>query len=118
MQRVYAVGDCEPAARALDALHSAGSAHMRSLVTRAQQCDWQWLSVQVPREANVDADRLSHPDLAAEVVAEIVGARLGAQRLRASAESWAATRQAIERGAPAAERRHYKRRRKGKAAGA
>ena len=117
VQRVYAVGDCEPATRALDALHSSSSAHMRSLVTRAQQCEWQWLSVQVPREANVDADRLSHPDLACEVVAEIEAARLRATRLRATEASWEAARHAIESGAPATERRHYKRRRRGKAAG-
>ena len=86
-------------------------------MTRAQQCEWQWLSVQVPREANVDADRLSHPDLACEVVAEIEAARLRATRLRATEASWEAARHAIESGAPATERRHYKRRRRGKAAG-
>eukprot|EP00966_Prymnesium_polylepis_P259206 5987319-Prymnesium_polylepis.1 len=37
VQRVFAVGDCEPAARSFDALHSGGgSAPMRALVAEAR----------------------------------------------------------------------------------
>ena len=55
---VYAVGDCEPAAFALDTLHS-GNAQMRALLRAAGEAAWPWLLAQVPREANVDADTAS-----------------------------------------------------------
>ena len=57
---VIAVGDCDPAADALDAASSA-TPQMSALLARARQSAKQWLGVSVPREWNLDADRLSHP---------------------------------------------------------
>ena len=121
VRRVIAVGDCEPATRALDALHSSSSPHMRSLVQRAELAPWRWLSVQVPRDANVDADRLSHPSEAAAVLGEVAAAHLTPTRLGGANGSvaeadWEATRRAIAAGAPASQRRRYKRRRRSTAA--
>jgi hypothetical protein len=119
---VIAVGDCEPATRALDALRgSSTSPHMRSLVQRAELAPWRWLSVHVPREANVDADRLSHPQMAAAVLDEVAAAhltptRLGGAEGEVAEADWEATRRAIAAGVPAGERRRYKRRRRSAAA--
>ena len=57
---VIAVGDCDPAADALDAASSA-TPQMSALLARARGSAKQWLGVSVPREWNLDADRLSHP---------------------------------------------------------
>eukprot|EP00965_Chrysotila_dentata_P160270 5292480-Pleurochrysis_carterae.AAC.1 len=57
---VIAVGDCDPAAAALNSA-SSGAAAMRELLRGARMLTSQWLAVSVPREANGDADRLSHP---------------------------------------------------------
>ena len=122
VRRVIAVGDCEPATRALDALRgSSTSPHMRSLVQRAELAPWRWLSVHVPREANVDADRLSHPQMAAAVLDEVAAAhltptRLGGAEGEVAEADWEATRRAIAAGVPAGERRRYKRRRRSAAA--
>ena len=59
---VIAVGDCDPAAHALDAASSA-TPQMSALLASARQRAKQWLGVSVPREWNLDADRLSHPAL-------------------------------------------------------
>lgn len=59
-QAVVAVGDCAPAARALSRRFSR-SPQMRKLVGACTRSAGRWLGVQVPREWNVDADRLSHP---------------------------------------------------------
>eukprot|EP00965_Chrysotila_dentata_P106148 3506078-Pleurochrysis_carterae.AAC.1 len=57
---VISVGDCQPAAAAVNAATS-GTAQMRALLQSARALTKQWLAVAVPREANGDADRLSHP---------------------------------------------------------
>ena len=58
---VTAVGDCAPAAGAINAA-SSGNAQMRRLVRGGRELCEQWLAVQIPREWNLDADRLSHRD--------------------------------------------------------
>eukprot|EP00965_Chrysotila_dentata_P174326 5755027-Pleurochrysis_carterae.AAC.1 len=63
---VIAVGDCDPAAAAENAA-SSGAAQIRALLAHARRLTHQWLAVSVPRAANVDADRLSHPELLEEV---------------------------------------------------
>ena len=63
---ITAVGDCDPAAAALNAAAS-GRAQMRRLIRGARSLCPQWLGVSVPREFNLDADRLSHPALLSEV---------------------------------------------------
>eukprot|EP00965_Chrysotila_dentata_P007489 243110-Pleurochrysis_carterae.AAC.1 len=72
---IIAVGDCEPAAAAANAATS-GVPQMRALVKEMRGLAAQWLAVAVPREANGDADRLSHPAQAAAVRAEARAAGL------------------------------------------
>eukprot|EP00965_Chrysotila_dentata_P123505 4082530-Pleurochrysis_carterae.AAC.1 len=48
---VIAVGDCDPAASALNAA-SSGAAAMRELLRCARRLTSQWLAVSIPREAN------------------------------------------------------------------
>eukprot|EP00965_Chrysotila_dentata_P129808 4290973-Pleurochrysis_carterae.AAC.1 len=57
---VVAVGDCDPAAGALNAATSRVR-QIRALLGAARTLTPHWLGVSVPRDANVDADRLSHP---------------------------------------------------------
>ena len=63
---ITAIGDCAPAARALN-LEASGSAQMRVLLQAAGRTTQHWLGVAVPREWNLDADRLSHPTMYEEV---------------------------------------------------
>lgn len=83
---IYAVTDCDPAADALNAATS-GVPQMRRLLAAARSCSQQWLAVSVPREANVDADRLSHPHLYDAVASDARAAGLDAHRLRIDASS-------------------------------
>ena len=72
---MIAVGDCDPAAGALDAA-SSGVRPMAVLLTAARARVKAWLGVSIPREWNVDADRLSHPSRLHEVLADARGAGL------------------------------------------
>ena len=112
VRRVVAVGDCLPAARVLDTLHSPGGGHMRELAAAASEAPWRWLAVQVPREANVDADLLSHPSVAGAVVARAEAAGVECTWLEPDEGDWAALRQAISEGSAKAAHRRYKRRRR------
>eukprot|EP00965_Chrysotila_dentata_P032314 1077149-Pleurochrysis_carterae.AAC.1 len=58
----------------------------------------QWLAVSVPREANVDADRLSHPHLFGEVDADAAAAGWVPRRARVPAHCWRALRDAMRDG--------------------
>lgn len=83
---VIAVGDCDaPAAAALSARFSK-STQIRALLTRCSKVAPRWLGVQVPREMNVDADRLSHPSMAAIVAKEASAAGLDPVWLRPSSD--------------------------------
>jgi len=92
---VISIVDCAPAAAALTAATSAG-AQLRELVRAARGTAQQWLAVAVPREANIDADILSHPARWEEVraAAELGGLRV--MRVHAPAECWRALRAAIQ----------------------
>eukprot|EP00965_Chrysotila_dentata_P092138 3041915-Pleurochrysis_carterae.AAC.1 len=90
---VIAVGDCDPAAAALNSA-SSGAAAMRELLRGARTLVSQWLAVSVPREANVDADRLSHPRLLSEVEADVVAAGWRVARARVPQRCWDAVRRA------------------------
>ena len=72
---VTAIGDCAPAASALNAAASP-NAQMRCLLEGARELTSQWLAVAVPREANGDADRLSHPENLLSVMREAAEAGL------------------------------------------
>ena len=91
---VYAIGDCDAVAMALNAAYSR-TAQMRQLLDDARRIAAQWLAVSVPREANLDADRLSHPAMATTVCEEAAAAGLRVVRPRAVQEDWDALRAAI-----------------------
>ena len=74
---VHAVTDCDPAAAALNAATS-GVPQIRHILASAGACSPQWLAILVPREANVDADRLSHPSEYNDVERDAVAAGLTA----------------------------------------
>ena len=92
---VYAVTDCSPAACAINAATS-GTPQMRSLLRITCHSAPFWLGVAVPRELNIDADRLSHPHLCDHVMADACAAGLSAHRVRIAPESslWTHLRQA------------------------
>ena len=83
---VHAVTDCDPAANAINATTS-GVPQLRSILNIARQCSRLWLGIAVPREANVDADRLSHPKQYDDVAADATAAGLRVHRVRIPAES-------------------------------
>ena len=66
---VYAVGDCQPA---VGVVNSVGSTNpqMNLLVQMGRRASRSWLGVHVRRELNLDPDRLSHPCLLPDVVAD------------------------------------------------
>jgi hypothetical protein len=64
---VVAIGDCRPAAGALNRASSPVGL-MRAILVQARASIQQWLGVQVPRELNLDADILSHPSRVGQVV--------------------------------------------------
>eukprot|EP00965_Chrysotila_dentata_P007158 232937-Pleurochrysis_carterae.AAC.1 len=90
---VIEVGDCDPAAAALNSA-SSGAAAMRELLRGARTLVSQWLAVSVPREANVDANRLSHTRLLGEVEADVVAAGWRVARARVPQRCWDAVRRA------------------------
>ena len=96
---VHAVTDCDPAAAALNAATS-GVPQIRHILASASACSPQWLAISVPREANVDADRLSHPSGYDDVERDAVAAGLAVRRVRIPPAHplWATLRRAAELG--------------------
>lgn len=72
---VVGVGDCAPAAAALSRLYSK-SAQIRHMLAESRAVAQSWMGVAVPREWNTDADRLSHPSMAADVARDAADAGL------------------------------------------
>ena len=66
---VLAVGDCDPAAKAINSA-SSGVPQMAHILNAMRRTSAQWLGVHVPREWNLDADRLSHPRMLGQVRAD------------------------------------------------
>jgi hypothetical protein len=91
-----AVGDCDPAADALDAA-SSGTPQMSSLLAATRARVKLWLGVSVPREWNVDADRLSHPHLLGDVLGDARAAGLSPAVALIPERCWRALRAATER---------------------
>ena len=91
---IYAVGDCDAAVGALNAA-SSPRAQMHELVLAARTITSEWLGVSIPREANVDADNLSHPERLQEVVARARAAGLTVHVARITRRAWATLRKAI-----------------------
>jgi hypothetical protein len=65
------IGDCDPANQAINA-GSSKTPQMRELLSAIRQR--YRLAVSIPREINLDADRLSHPSLLIQVEADILAA--------------------------------------------
>ena len=107
---VYALGDCGPAVGVVDALYSRNP-QMRAtvLLTSAQPCTW--VGVKVPREANRDADRLSHPALLDAVLADIPSSWT-VQRVRPTKADWDALDAIILTTAPGTDGRPPRKRRR------
>ena len=65
------ISDCEPA---VDAMNKATSGEdtMGGIISLSRFLSRQWLGVAVPRQANRDADSLSHPETAWHAVREAV----------------------------------------------
>lgn len=91
---ITAVGDCDPAAAAINAAAS-GKPQMRQLLRGARALCTQWLGVTIPREFNLDADRLSHPALLSEVRRDALAAGVETHVVPIPPGCWAALRAAI-----------------------
>ena len=91
---IFAIGDCDAAVGALNAANS-GVPQMRVLTRAARRLCSEWLGVSVGREANLDADRLSHPHEAEAVAAEAERAGLRVIQAPIDELAWATLRQAI-----------------------
>jgi hypothetical protein len=87
LSSVTAVGDCLPAARAFRAASSA-SAQVRHILQEAHRVTTQWLPVHVPRELNIDPDRLSHPSQFEAVASEVEAAGFTAVELVLDVRGW------------------------------
>jgi hypothetical protein len=111
VRRVFAVGDCQPAVTTVNTLHS-GNPRMRRLADAAREQPWAWLGVHVTRDANVDADRLSHPAQRWTVAAEAAAAGLTVCWLDVLGEDWDILREAIHAEQDGQRRRRRKRRRR------
>ena len=84
---VIGITDCAPAAAVINAGVS-GNRQMRAVVRGANAIAAQWLAVHIPREWNGDADRLSHPDQAGDVVRDAQQAGLQVERTPVQAAAW------------------------------
>ena len=100
VSHIYSVGDCEPATRVISSLHS-GNPKLRAMLPSARAVTGLWLGVHVRRQFNVDCDRLSHPRLADEVMAEATAAGLIVRRVREYPGVWDSIRLAIAQPSPA-----------------
>lgn len=84
---VISVLDCAPAACAISSLYSP-TAQIRVLLAACRRAADRWLGVHVPRTWNTDADRLSHPSLRPEVIADAERAGLAVVRVLPPAWVW------------------------------
>ena len=94
MTVAISIGDCPPAAIALDAATSC-SPHTRELLRATRGSTPQWLGVHVPREASREADILSHPGRSMEVWCSAILAGLTPHWAEPPPERWHALRKAI-----------------------
>ena len=91
---VVSIGDCGPAANALNR-GSSGSEQLRGLLAEARSVSEQWLGVSIPREANLDPDVLSHPARVGEVIDAAAAAGLTVRRVRVTERAWVNLRKAM-----------------------
>jgi hypothetical protein len=83
---------------------------LRVLVAAARSEGWPWVSAHVPREANVDADRLSHTDLLQEVRSDAEAAGLQVTELELNESDWQLLSEAILASAHSSGRRKKRKR--------
>ena len=69
---------------------------MQCILGAIQSMAGSWVSVKVPREANLDADRLSHPAQLDDVVADARLASLAVVLLSPDDSDWALLRDAVD----------------------
>ena len=93
-EAVIAIGDCSPAASALSSGYSR-SPQMRALVGACGRSAPRWLGVHVPREWNLDADRLSHPSGCGVVCDSIAGAGWTVCKLDPPKGLWSLLREVV-----------------------
>ena len=94
IRSVTAIGDCDPAAAAINK-SSSSVPQLRSVLLRMRELTSEWLGVSVPRNFNFDADRLSHPSQLPSILAELRAARREAVLLHVPEHAWAALRSAM-----------------------
>ena len=105
---ITAIGDCDPAAAAINAAAS-GKAQIRRLLRDSRELCTQWLGVSVSRDLNLDADRLSHPALLEEVRQDARAAGMETHVVPIPTRCWESLRAAIA--AEAQDRRAARKRR-------
>ena len=76
-------------------LHPNVNPIMRPLAQAARSAPWSWANAHVPREANTDADRLSHPAQLRHVLADAEAAQLRTHVLELQAEDWELLQEAV-----------------------
>ena len=108
---VFAVGDCGPAVGVVDALHSRNP-QMRAVLELPAGLESSWVGVKVPREANRDPDRLSHPHLLHEVCEDARAHQIHTVRVRPVPSDWDALRSIISVTAPSSDSRPPRKRRR------
>ena len=111
---ITAVGDCDPAAGALNSVASR-NAQMRGLLAGARQLTQQWLAVSIPREYNLDADRLSHPAMLEAVRTDAAAAGLIVHDAPIPAACWDTLRAVTAAAAGVVARKPRRRRRRRRA---
>lgn len=88
VRAVVSFTDCRPAAVAVSSMYSKSS-QMRFLARGLRTIATRWLGVHVPREANMDADRLNHPSMFSEVAWEATEWGLAVVRVDVPGWCWA-----------------------------
>ena len=106
---VFSVGDCMPATFALISQYSPDP-QMRVLTDAARSSGLGWLATQVSRDANKDADRLSHPPLLPAVRLEAELAGLTVVSVSPDDTDWSLLREAITISTSGRPRRRKRRR--------
>ena len=94
IRSVTAVGDCDPAAAAINKA-SSSVPQLRAILLHMRKLTTQWLGVSVPRDFNFDADRLSHPSQLSSILAELREARRDAVVVGIPDYVWDALREAM-----------------------
>jgi hypothetical protein len=91
---VTAIGDCDPAAAAINKA-SSSVPQLRAVLLHMRKLTTAWLGVSVPRDFNFDADRLSHPSQLPAILAELRAARQEVVVVRVPDWVWDALRAAM-----------------------